>query len=92
MQTSLWNFLKQGTTHKLVSRGMFRTCSEFLFLSHDDYSLIIIMESISFRYCAVIFTKVVRFFCENHDGLELQQNVKKSFRKKRKKNLAQLFS
>ena len=50
------------------------------------------MESIYFRYCVVISTKAVRFFCENHDGLELQQNVEKSFRKKRKKNLAQLFS
>ena len=92
MQTSLWNFLKKGITHKLVLRGMFRTCSEFLFLSHDDYRLIILMKSISFRYCAGISTKVVRFFCENNVGLELQQNVKKSFRKKRKKNLAQLFS
>ena len=43
MQTSLWNFLKQETTHKLVLRGMFHTCSEFLFLSHDDYSVIIII-------------------------------------------------
>ena len=90
MQTSLWNFLKQGTTHKLVLRGMFHSYSEFLFFSHDDYGVIII-KSISFRYCAVIPIKAVQFFCKNHNGLELQQNTKNALETREKRTWLRYF-
>ena len=36
MQALLWNFLKQGTTHKAGFEGLFDTCSEFLCVAFDD--------------------------------------------------------